>query len=316
MTAYRPNKKTSRVRRLASRVASFFLLLTLDPGLWTLNVRDARAQVPARSVPVTCVRDDALSTLTPAEGQQVPCRIDAKGSIWVTLGTALSKDVDSIALYGSDGAFMRLVKTDGQGVILIREADGVQRGTPSFGRAGDLVHCALSGNFQFGGEGRAAPLGCDLWGNLRTRAYLSGERGAIAAVKFPGEAPSLGDSPVVVAPSPVPSLQCPYVKGFSQTASAVIVANPGGKFLHICAWSAISATAQSISLVQGTGSACATGTTALYGGAAASAALAANGGLAWPSDRVTLPMQRGGDDLCVLQSSTGNVSGTIVYGIF
>jgi hypothetical protein len=71
-----------------------------------------------------------------------------------------------------------------------------------------------------------------------------------------------------------------------------------------------------VSLVEGTGSTCGTGTAALYGGTAASAAFAANGGSNLISDRIVIPMQKDGDDLCALQSGAGNVSGILTYGIY
>ena len=41
-----------------------------------------------------------------------------------------------------------------------------------------------------------------------------------------------------------------------------------------------------------------------------------NGGVWGVSDRITIPMQVPGDDLCVEQSSSGNVSGLLTYGVF
>jgi hypothetical protein len=111
-------------------------------------------------------------------------------------------------------------------------------------------------------------------------------------------------------------LQCPFVVAINQTAATRLATNPGGKFLHVCSFAAVSATAQSVSLVEGTGSTCATGTAGLYGGTTASVALAANGGMHTLIDKITLPMQRAGDDICLLQSGAGNVSGTLSYGLY
>jgi hypothetical protein len=78
----------------------------------------------------------------------------------------------------------------------------------------------------------------------------------------------------------------------------------------------VSASAQNVSLVEGTGTTCGTGTAALVGGTAASIAAAANGGLWNTSAQITIPMQNNGDSLCALQSASGNVSGTLTYGVF
>lgn len=83
---------------------------------------------------------------------------------------------------------------------------------------------------------------------------------------------------------------------------------------YICYVFLISATAQNVSLVQGTGSVCATSTVALIGGTTASAALAANGGFVVevaPGGYVK--MTTTAQHLCLLQSGSGNISGVIGY---
>lgn len=125
-----------------------------------------------------------------------------------------------------------------------------------------------------------------------------------------------GDYGMVTHPSIAPALQCPYVKNISVTASTQLVTNAGGQWIHVCAFSVVLAGAESLSLVEGTGSTCATGTTGLYGGTSASAAFAANGGVAMVSDRITIPMQVVGDNLCLLKSAANNASGMLSYGLY
>jgi hypothetical protein len=139
----------------------------------------------------------------------------------------------------------------------------------------------------------------------------------LAEIKRPTVPPAVTDRALVITQSPTPNLQCPFTVAINQTASTRLVVNPGGATrIHVCSFGAVSATAQSVSLVEGTGATCATGTTGLYGGTSASAAWAANGGVHGMSDRITIPMQKNGDDLCLLQSGAGNVSGTLTYGIY
>lgn len=133
-------------------------------------------------------------------------------------------------------------------------------------------------------------------------------RGPTGAIK--------GDYGMVTHPSVAPALQCPYVKPINVTAATELVTNAGGQRIHVCAFSVVLAGAESVSLVEGTGTLCGTGTTGLYGGTSASAAFAANGGVAMTSDRITLPMQVAGDNLCLLKSAANNVSGTLVYGLY
>lgn len=51
-----------------------------------------------RGVVVVAVRDNALTTLTPAEGDAAPLRVDTNGALWVQLAGALASTTDSIAI--------------------------------------------------------------------------------------------------------------------------------------------------------------------------------------------------------------------------
>jgi hypothetical protein len=121
------------------------------------------------------------------------------------------------------------------------------------------------------------------------------------------------DKALVVAPSPNPSTVCTAVKPISQTASTDLVTSTNK--LHICGYKLISATAQNLSLVEGTGSTCGTGTAALDGAttAANGSAVAANGGWGLVSERPFMVTQTTADHLCLLQSGSGLVAGFISY---
>ena len=82
---------------------------------------------------------------------------------------------------------------------------------------------------------------------------------------------------------------------------------------YICSIVLISGTQQSISISEGTGSTCATGTAYLLGGSGGTMALAQYGGISSVSGVPWLKLKNSADHLCVLQSSTGNVSGTITF---
>lgn len=87
---------------------------------------------------------------------------------------------------------------------------------------------------------------------------------------------------------------------------------------HICAVALVSASAQNVGVDEGTGTTCETNGTALIGVSSTAAAtptvaLAANSQFTMVSGVPWLPMKNAGDHLCVLQSSSGNVSGTITY---
>jgi hypothetical protein len=155
----------------------------------------------------------------------------------------------------------------------------------------------------------------DKYGNARTASMLTDGKN-YAGVNGANTRVDPERAALIVAPSPNPSLQCPFVAAVNQTASTTVVTNPGGAYLHICAEKFISATQQGITVAEGTGTACATGTTYLDGGSGGTNQVAVNGGWAATSERIVTPMQVFGDNLCVIQSGTGNVSGTITYGVY
>ncbi len=104
---------------------------------------------------------------------------------------------------------------------------------------------------------------------------------------------------------------CGAVIAVNQTTSTDLYTST--KKVHICSIMLVSATAQSVSLSEGTGSTCASGTAYLIGGSGGTLALAANGGFSLGAGAPFLNSQTAGDHLCLLQSSSGNVSGIITY---
>jgi hypothetical protein len=160
---------------------------------------------------------------------------------------------------------------------------------------------------------QVAPTFNQVAGLIRNAPVIAAPSGAILPAN--GQ-PSADKQAQVVVESVNPSLQCPYVVAISQTANTRLVANPGGKAIHICGFSIVNAAAQSVSLVEGTGSTCGTGTRGLYGGTSASASFAANSGVGMMTDRIIIPMQNLGDDICLLQSAANNASGILTYGIY
>lgn len=63
-------------------------------------VDTALGATPTGSV-ILAKRDDALSALTPVEGDAVELRTDANGALWVSLGTKLDSTNDSVAAVGA-----------------------------------------------------------------------------------------------------------------------------------------------------------------------------------------------------------------------
>jgi hypothetical protein len=104
------------------------------------------------------------------------------------------------------------------------------------------------------------------------------------------------------------------------TASGQVITGTAAKKTYICSLDLVSATAQNIALVEGTGVVCATNIFGLAGGTTAATGwnLAANGGLTKGSGNGTVyspsaDTNATAANVCVLLSSTGQTSGQITY---
>lgn len=99
-------------------------------------------------------------------------------------------------------------------------------------------------------------------------------------------------------------------------ASGRVITGVAGKYTFVCHIGIVSATAQNIALVEGTGSTCGTGTAGMAGGATAATGwnLGVNGSVfAGTGGSFVNATATSGDDVCLLLSSTGQTSGVIQY---
>ncbi len=121
------------------------------------------------------------------------------------------------------------------------------------------------------------------------------------------------------APNLTGAIFCDNWTNINQVAGAQLITGAASKQTHICNLFIFSATAQNVALVEGTGVVCATGTAGLMGGATAATGqnLAANQGFVLPAS--TVPWRKtatAADNVCLLQSGTGQVSGVIAWAQF
>ena len=104
----------------------------------------------------------------------------------------------------------------------------------------------------------------------------------------------------------------------SETANTQLVAGTTSKKIYVCSIHVVTATAQNIALVEGTGSTCATGTAGVQGFGGSTAAtgwnFAANGGISYGDGSAALGAEgTAADNLCLFQSGSGQVSGGLSY---
>jgi hypothetical protein len=112
--------------------------------------------------------------------------------------------------------------------------------------------------------------------------------------------------------------QAKLYASISQTANTQLVAGTASKKIYVCSIHVVAAAAANVAVVEGTGSVCATSTTGVSGFGGATAAtgwnFAANGGIALGNGDSSLGAEgNSGDNLCILNSGSGQVSGGISY---
>jgi hypothetical protein len=104
----------------------------------------------------------------------------------------------------------------------------------------------------------------------------------------------------------------------SQTGNTQLVAGTSSRKIYVCSIHVVAAAATNVAVVEGTGSVCATGTAGVSGFGGATAAtgwnFAANGGIALGNGDSSLGAEgTSGDNLCIFNSGSGQVSGGISY---
>jgi hypothetical protein len=128
--------------------------------------------------------------------------------------------------------------------------------------------------------------------------------------------------PVAAAPSYPPrngdpcAINLRVIVPINLTASGQVVTGTAGKQTYVCELQFVSATAQNIALVEGTGTTCATNTAGMAGGATAATGwnLAVNGQISFLTPaNWDFATQTAADNVCLLLSGTGQTSGVIQY---
>jgi hypothetical protein len=104
----------------------------------------------------------------------------------------------------------------------------------------------------------------------------------------------------------------------NQTASSQLVTGTASKKIYICSIHVVVAAATDVALVEGTGTVCGTGTAGVSGFGGATAATGwnfmANGGIALGNGGAAVGAEAtSADNLCLLNSASGQISGGISY---
>ena len=105
----------------------------------------------------------------------------------------------------------------------------------------------------------------------------------------------------------------------TSATTTLLITGVSGRHIRIGSINLVSAIANNVALISGTGATCGTGTTGVAGGTTAANGwnLAANAGLAYGNGLGTIMRTTAtGDSICVVTSAIGPLAGTIGYAIY
>jgi len=164
------------------------------------------------------------------------------------------------------------------------------------------VYAKLAGTLGISAASLPLPAGA----STSAKQPALGSVGSVSTDVLTVQNPS-GDPCQTVAKTSVP---------ISQAASAKLLSGTSSKKTYICSFMLVAGDAEDISLVEGTGSICATGTAAVIGGTAAPVGpnFQANGGFSLGNGGNTVASGAStNSDFCLFQSGTGRVAGVLTY---
>jgi hypothetical protein len=112
--------------------------------------------------------------------------------------------------------------------------------------------------------------------------------------------------------------QAKLFASINQTGNTQLASGTALKKIYVCSIHVVAAASANVAVVEGTGSVCATGTSGVsgFGGATAAAGwnFAANGGISLGNGDSSLGAEaNSGDNLCLFNSGSGQISGGISY---
>ncbi len=295
--------------------------MTANRGLH-VNLRNASgtelgdATTPVRMDPTGTTTQPVSGTVTANAGTGT---FTVGGTVTANIGTSgsLALDASVTGLQVTQGS-----TTTGQKGELIQGAVTTSAPTYTTGQTNPLS-LTTAGGLRIDGSGVTQPVSGTVTANQGTAAALSGAW-PVKLTDGTNTAPTMdvaaragfekitdGTNVAIVDPCQDSALTRAAFN-ISQTAGAQLITGTASKQTYICDLFYVTATAQNIALVEGTGTVCATGAAGMAGGATAATGQnwAANQGFVKPATGYwQFKTATAADNVCLLQSGTGQISG-------
>lgn len=296
---------------LAEQQAQTGLLTTIDADTGTISTNSStlagavKAEDAAHSsghtgIPFWGVRNDSAATsLTDTNGDYTPIATDSNGRLFInaissifsvtpgTGATNLGKAEDAAHASGDTGV-----------AVWARRID-----TP-----------ATSG----GTDGDYVTFNSDAAGYLYVMPRSSGSTGAAPPDRASYSA-GLGSGATGGFLTGIPVADSFVNVNVSTATTTLLITGVSGRHVRISSISLVTAAANNVALISGTGATCGTGTTGMNGGTTAASGwnFAANGGITQGNGLGTINQTNAtGDSVCIVTSAATQLSGRIAYAIY
>jgi len=277
--------------------------------LATEGVEDVAETAAAFLARVGTVRRDAAASSATTDGDNATLNTDASGRLWVNCGTgcsggtqfaedlaAISADVGTIALAVRRDAAASSSTTDGDYSTLNTDSTGRLWVTST--QIEDVAETA-AGELSMAGSVRR-DVAASSAGTTGDNATLN--TSALGALWVATVDPCSSGTRLFVA--------------LNQTTGTQLFTGTASNRTYVCHMNLVTATAQNVALVSGTGTVCATSLGPMMGGTTAATGwnFAANGGIVvGGGDASVAKSDTDADNICLLTSSSGQISGVIAY---
>lgn len=231
-----------------------------------------------------CVRQSTVTDLSAAatNGDYEPCQVNASGELYTSANTELPA---AAAL--ADATSNPTVPAVGSFNMCWN------------GATWDRCTKSTAGNGTVDASTQRVTLASDSTGQVKILGLASGATGGVPT------APAVADSFVNV--------------NVSTATTTLLVTGVSGRHVRISSLSLLTAGANNVALISGTGATCGTGTTGMNGGTTAASGwnFAANGGITQGSGVGAINQTNAtGDSVCIVTSAATQLSGRLAYAIY
>ena len=289
---------------LAEQQTQTGILTTIDSDTGTIagavKAEDAAHSSGHTGIPFWGVRNDSASTsLSDTNGDYTPIATDSNGRLFIN---AISS-IFSV--------------TPGTGSTNLGKAEDVAHASGDTGVAvwaRRIDTPATSG----GTDGDYVTFNSDAAGYLYVMPRSSGSTGAAPPDRASYSA-GLGSGATGGFLTGIPVADSFVNVNVSTATTTLLITGVAGRHVRISSISLVTATANNVALISGTGATCGTGTTGMNGGTTAASGwnFAANGGITQGSGLGTINQTNAtGDSVCIVTSAATQLSGRIAYTIY